>query len=92
MGRLIPAGTGLGRYRRTQIEVHDEGEQWEPLTAPRRSILTDEEVEEELAGFGGTRRTGGVAGGEDEDAAVTAGSRKAMAVDAEEPYFDADDE
>ncbi|GAB4264267.1 MAG: DNA-directed RNA polymerase subunit beta' [Deferrisomatales bacterium] len=53
MGRLIPAGTGLSRYRRLQIEVHDEGEQWEPLTTPRRSVLSDEEVRAELSALEG---------------------------------------
>jgi DNA-directed RNA polymerase subunit beta' len=52
MGRLIPAGTGLSRYRRTQIEVHDEGEQWDSLVEPRESALTDKELEEELASHG----------------------------------------
>ena len=52
MGRLIPAGTGLSRYRRTQIEVHDDGEQWEALVEPHESALTDAEVEEELASHG----------------------------------------
>ncbi|MBI5014100.1 MAG: hypothetical protein HZB55_01245 [Deltaproteobacteria bacterium] len=53
MGRLIPAGTGLGRYRKVQIEVHDDGVQWEPLVKPRVSRLSEEEVEEELGAYGG---------------------------------------
>ena len=53
MGRLIPAGTGLGKYRRTQIEVHDEGVHWEPLVKPRTSALRDEDVDEELSSYAG---------------------------------------
>ncbi|MBI5014097.1 MAG: DNA-directed RNA polymerase subunit beta' [Deltaproteobacteria bacterium] len=53
MGRLIPAGTGLGRYRKVQIEVHDDGVTWEPLVKPRVSRLSEEEVEEELGAYGG---------------------------------------
>jgi DNA-directed RNA polymerase subunit beta' len=52
MGRLIPAGTGLARYRKVQIEVHDDGVQWEPLVKPRVSRLSEEEVEEELGAYG----------------------------------------
>jgi DNA-directed RNA polymerase subunit beta' len=52
MGRLIPAGTGLAKYRRTQIEVHDEGVHFEPLTKPRVSALREEEMEEELTSYG----------------------------------------
>ncbi|MBI5443724.1 MAG: DNA-directed RNA polymerase subunit beta', partial [Deltaproteobacteria bacterium] len=51
MGRLIPAGTGLARYRKAQIEVHDDGVQWEPLVKPRPSALRDEEVDEELSSY-----------------------------------------
>jgi DNA-directed RNA polymerase subunit beta' len=51
MGRLIPAGTGLARYRKAQIEVHDDGVQWEPLVRPRPSALRDEEVDEELSSY-----------------------------------------
>ncbi len=53
MGRLIPAGTGLSRYRKTHIEVHDDGVHWEPLVKPHQSELEDAELEEELASFGG---------------------------------------
>jgi DNA-directed RNA polymerase subunit beta' len=52
MGRLIPAGTGLSRYRRTQIEVHDDGEHWDMFAKPHESAMTDEEVEAELASHG----------------------------------------
>jgi DNA-directed RNA polymerase subunit beta' len=51
MGRLIPAGTGLAKYRKAQIEVHDEGVQWEPLVKPRSSVLRDEELDEELSSY-----------------------------------------
>jgi DNA-directed RNA polymerase subunit beta' len=60
MGRLIPAGTGLARYRKAQIEVHDEGVQWEPVVKPRESELSDAELAEELESLG-------VDVGEDED-------------------------
>jgi DNA-directed RNA polymerase subunit beta' len=60
MGRLIPAGTGLNRYQRSQIEVHDDGVVWEPVVKPRESDLTDEELAEELGSLS-------VATGEDED-------------------------
>jgi DNA-directed RNA polymerase subunit beta' len=53
MGRLIPAGTGLAKYRKGQIEVHDDGEHWEPLVKPRVSRLSEEEVDEELATYAG---------------------------------------
>ncbi|MDW7711849.1 MAG: DNA-directed RNA polymerase subunit beta' [Deferrisomatales bacterium] len=52
MGRLIPAGTGLGRYQRSQIEVHDEGVVWEPVVKPRESALSDDELAEELGALG----------------------------------------
>ncbi len=51
MGRLIPAGTGLARYRKTAIEVHDDGVHWEPLVKPRDSMLQDKELEDELDSF-----------------------------------------
>jgi DNA-directed RNA polymerase subunit beta' len=52
MGRLIPAGTGLARYRKAQIEVHDEGVVWEPVVKPRESELSDAELAEELGSLG----------------------------------------
>ncbi len=61
MGRLIPAGTGLTRYRKAQIEVHDEGVEWTPIEKPRESALTDEELAEEFGALG-------VAGDAGEDA------------------------
>ncbi len=60
MGRLIPAGTGMVGYRRTQIEVHDDGVHYEPLVKPRQSELTDEEVAAERAAFG-SRQAGSIA-------------------------------
>lgn len=60
MGRLIPAGTGLNRYQRSQIEVHDDGVVWEPVVKPRESELSDEELAEELGSLN-------VDTGEDED-------------------------
>jgi len=52
MGRLIPAGTGLARYRKAAIEVHDEGVVWEPVVKPRESELSDAELAEELGALG----------------------------------------
>ena len=60
MGRLIPAGTGLARYQRSQIEVHDEGVVWEPVVKPRELELTDDELAEEFGALN-------VDTGEDED-------------------------
>ncbi|MHB8764374.1 MAG: DNA-directed RNA polymerase subunit beta' [Deferrisomatales bacterium] len=66
MGRLIPAGTGLARYRKTPIEVHDDGVQWEPLVKPRESVLRDEDLAEELDSF----KWSGAGADEDADADV----------------------
>jgi DNA-directed RNA polymerase subunit beta' len=46
MGRLIPAGTGLGAYKRLDIVVEDGGMAWEPpAPAPRaeRQFAANEE-------------------------------------------------
>jgi len=71
MGRLIPAGTGLARYRKTQIEVHDDGETWGPIVEPRVSVVSDEELQAELAAFGSS----------DKPAAAVADSEEEVEVD-----------
>ncbi len=85
MGRLIPAGTGMPRYRKLKIEVHDEGPHWDPVVEVRESGLTDAEVEAELASFGGTRKAGLAPAPE-----VAAAQAEEAGAEAESPAEEAD--